>query len=106
MIEFLKRLVLLPIDPFALWLYYVPAAICLVVYSIRTTREYRVDYKNSLKDNYYPKLTVGVILRRILAALLPTFNIFAVVFNCSGSIFDFIGKVFDMPLIPKRKKSE
>jgi hypothetical protein len=106
MIQFLKNLLLLPVDPLAIWLYYLPASICLVVYFIRTAREYRLDYLNSSKDYYRPELTVGLILGRLLAALLPTFNIFAVVFNCSGSIFAFIEKVFNMPLVPKKKKPE
>lgn len=83
--------------------YWFPLAICVIVYSIGTLRDYRGDIESSKKDYYNPSLTVGTIVCRILASIIPVFNIFAMVFDCMASVFRWIGEVFDFPLVPKRK---
>jgi hypothetical protein len=86
----------------ALFTYWIPLAVCSTVYFFRIIKLYKRDLKMCDTSSYYPKLTIGVIVGYIFASLMPVINILAMVFDCLGSIFKFIGCTFDTPLVRKR----
>lgn len=88
----------------ALFVYWVPLFICAVVYFFRTIKLYKADLKNREKLNFYtPTLTVGLIVWFITCTITPCINLFALVFDCASSVFIWIGKVLDIPLVPDKK---
>ncbi|HEY9146568.1 MAG TPA: hypothetical protein VIN36_07770 [Thiobacillus sp.] len=92
----------------ALCLYWLPMALCLYGYSVRTFRDYRQDVKRRESLAFYmPDLTVGVVVGRFLMAVFPIANLLAAVFDVApevfGDFFRWIGKALDIPLVPKRK---
>lgn len=100
-------------DTLSIYTYWIPLAVCLVVYLLRFLELYRTDLEESKKEYYYPKLTVGYIIGHLFLAIVPIINLFALVFDCFGSIFGyirsfllFIDKVFDIPLVPKPSKKK
>lgn len=97
----------------AFCLYWLPLALCLYGYSVRTFRDYRkdvADRDDAEHGRYYvPTLTIGLILGRLLMALVPVANLLAAIFNVApevfGDFFRWLGRTFDMPLVPKRKRT-
>lgn len=89
----------------ALFTYWVPLAVCLIVYAFRFVETYREDVKKSAESYYVPTLTIGAILGHILLAVVPAVNLFAMVFDCTASVFRWLGRVLDVPLVRKRKSS-
>lgn len=91
----------------AFGLYWMPLALCLYGYTVRTYRDYRKDLAAREKDYYFPELTVGLIVGRLVLAVVPVGNLFAAVFNVApevfGDFFRWLGKALDIPLVPKRK---
>ena len=112
--KFLELLKILSINNvIAIYTYWIPLVVCLVVYLFRFLELYRTDLEESKKEYYYPKLTVGYILGHIFLAIAPIINLFALVFDCLGSIFGylrslffFLEKIFDIPLVPKPSKKK
>lgn len=89
-------------------LYWVPAAICAVGYTLRTWKNYQKDvYNLANKSPYFPTDTVGNVLGRVAATLCPVINLFAVVFDLGPkalrNFFKYFGNVLDRPLVPRRK---
>ena len=89
----------------ALFTYWVPLAVCLLVYAFRFVECYREDVKKCAEKYYTPKVTIGAILGHILLAVVPAVNLFAMVFDCTASVFRWLGRVLDVPLVRKRKSS-
>ncbi len=89
----------------ALFTYWVPLAVCLIVYAFRFVRCYREDVQASKDKYYHPKVTIGAILGHILLAVVPAVNLFAMVFDCAASVFRWFGDVLDVPLVRKRESS-
>lgn len=87
----------------AIFLYWIPALICLSVYSVRAVRYYKDDLTKCTDDYYRPNLTVGRLVWWILCSITPGANLFALVFDCASSIMGFLVDVLDIPLVPKRK---
>lgn len=91
----------------AFFLYWLPLALCLYGYTVRTFRDYRKDVAAREKDYYHPELTIGLIVGRLVMAVLPIGNLFAAVFNVApevfGDFFRWVGKALDIPLVPKKK---
>lgn len=87
----------------ALYTYWIPLTVCLVVYAFRFVSTYRSDVKDCAKDHYHPSLTIGAILGHLMLAVVPAVNLFAMVFDCAASVFRWLGRVLDVPLVPKRK---
>jgi len=83
----------------ALYTYWIPLVVCTVVYLVRFVAYYRADLKASAGQYYTPKLTVGHIVWHIIVATLPAINIFAMVFDCSGAVFRWLGKAMNIPLV-------
>lgn len=92
----------------AIYTYWIPLVVCLVVYLFRFLELYRADLEKSKNEYYYPTLTIGYIIGHLLLAITPIVNLFALVFDCFGSIFGyfrsfllFLDKIFNIPLVPK-----
>jgi hypothetical protein len=97
----------------AIYTYWIPLVVCLVVYLFRFLQLYRDDLRESDSDYYHPRLTVGYILGHLFLAIAPVINLFALVFDCFGSIFGyirsfllFLDKIFNIPLVPKPSKKK
>lgn len=88
----------------ALLVYWIPLFICAGVYFFRTISLYKTDLKKSDEMYYNPTLTIGLIVWFIVLTLTPCVNLLALVFDCAGSVFIWLGKVLDIPLVPKRKR--
>ncbi len=88
----------------ALYTYWIPLSVCSVVYVMRCAAGYRADVKASSEKYYSPKLTVGYIVWHILISVIPGVNIFAMVFDCAGSVFRWLGEVMDVPLVRGKNK--
>lgn len=88
----------------ALFVYWIPAAICISVYCIRFVAMYQNDLSKSKEEYYRPELTIGLIIWFIGCALIPGVNLFALVFDCASSVFKWLGSVLNIPLVPKRAK--
>lgn len=90
----------------AIWLYWVPLLVCLIGYLSDCVSDYKSDYERHTTDFYYPKLTVGKILGRLIVSFVPGVNIaialFSHFFILISKFFHYLGKVFDIPLIPAR----
>lgn len=109
-------------------LYWLPLSICVVGYTIRTFENYQKDVAERDKYTRYldlkamksedgrtvdaratcyysPTDTIGTLIGRALISLLPVGNLWAAMFDVSPRLFkkffDFIEKVFDMPLVPR-----
>lgn len=87
----------------AILVYWVPAAICFVVYFFRCIGLYKKDMGSCGERYYTPELTIGTILWFVLASVTPCANLFALVFDCLASVFKWLGAFFDIPLVPKRR---
>lgn len=117
MIEWIKEMVLTPW--IALLLYGLPLVLCVIGYIGRTFRDYRRDVRNrdtwdeqvrtgkSADSYYFPELTIGTIIGRALVAILPVGNLIAAIFDVAPKLFDrlfdWIERIFDQPLVPKRR---
>jgi hypothetical protein len=86
----------------ALFTYWIPLAICLSVYFFRTIKLYRLDLSNCNDKFYTPTLTIGLIVWMFLLAITPAINLFALVFDCAGSVFKWLGKSLNIPLVKKQ----
>ncbi len=87
-------------------LYWIPLVICLIGYSIKTIKQYLKDKKvRETPGTYYiPSLTIGTVLARILATVLPTINLIAAIFDIvpklSSQLFLLVDDLFCYPLVP------
>jgi hypothetical protein len=104
-------------------LYWVPASICACGYTLRTWANYQTDIKDKDRDEaekdaestnhrvkfYSPTDTLGALIGRGLVTVLPVSSCRAASFDVAprlfSSLFTAIGKVFDQPLVPKRKQN-
>jgi hypothetical protein len=86
----------------ALFVYWIPLAICVPVYLFRIIGLYKSDLDKSSNDHYRPELTVGLIVWWVICAITPAVNLFALVFDCASSVFEWLGKFLDIPLVAKR----
>ncbi len=86
----------------ALFVYWIPTAICVAVYLFRSIGLYKRDLKKCDEKYYSPQLTIGLIIGYTILAITPCVNLFAMVFDCLGSVFKWLGRFMDIPLVPKR----
>lgn len=102
----------------AFGLYWLPAAFCAFGYLLRTAKNFRKDREKRVTPGAYysPTDTLGTLIGRAVLTILPIGNLLAGVFDLApevfGRFFDWIGKVFNQPLVPdfadgeqRRKKS-
>lgn len=96
-------------------LYWLPLSLCAYGYSIRTWLNFQKDVlarekaesQEGAKYFYSPTDTIGTLIGRAIVSLLPVANLWAASFDVAprmfSSFFSWLGRVFDMPLVPKRK---
>lgn len=106
-------------------LYWLPLSLCAYGYTVRTWLNYQKDVttreaaekdlraadtdlgRRSATYYYSPTDTVGTLIGRGLAATIPVVNLWAACFDVAprlfASMFKWFGRVFDQPLVPKRK---
>lgn len=89
-------------------LYWVPLSFCAGGYTVRTWINYQKDVNTRKSEDYYsPTDTIGTLIGRALVSLLPIANLWATAFDVAPevfkSFFKWIGSVFDIPLVPKKK---
>ena len=65
----------------ALFVYWIPLAICLSVYFFRTIKIYKQDLSQCTRERYDPELTIGLIVWYLLISIIPAVNLFALVFE-------------------------
>lgn len=108
----------------AVGLYWLPLALCAFGYFLRTWRDVQKDKAarfESLRTDpppgrervgwyapsYHPSVTIGTLLGRGLVSICPIANLCAAIFDVApelfGKFFEWIGRVFDQPLVPKPK---
>lgn len=92
---------------FAVLLYWLPMASCLVFYTARTARGYMRDKARRAGADgayYVPSETVGGILGRALVSIVPVANLWAAFFDLAPNVFErlfeWIGATFNQPLVP------
>lgn len=88
----------------AIFVYWVPALVCLTVYLFRSLRLYRLDLEKCTEKFYSPSLTIGLIVWMVICAVTPGINLFTLVFDCASSVFKWLGSVLNIPLVPKRRE--
>jgi len=86
-------------------LYYLPLTLCAYGYTVRTYKTYRRDIESrESRSVYTPELKVGTIIGYGLVTIIPIANLCAAVFDIAPEVFhdffEWLGKVFDMPLVP------
>lgn len=101
-------------------LYWVPVSVCVYGYTVRTWLNYQKDVgqrekvqtQQPDKDGRVPKFysptdTIGTLIGRALVTALPVANIWAAAFDVApklfSTLFKWIGRVFDQPLVPRHK---
>lgn len=104
-------------------LYWLPLLLCAYGYTVRTWMNYQKDVADreasellskseltklkSYAPYYSPTDTIGILIGRGLASVIPVVNLWAACFDVAprlfSAMFAWIGRVFDQPLVPKRK---
>jgi hypothetical protein len=91
-------------------LYWLPASLCVYGYTVRTWLNFQKDTKARAEaarpSNYYPTDNMGDLIGRAVVAVVPIANIWAAAFDVApkmcATMFNWIGRVFDAPLVPRR----
>jgi len=92
-------------------LYWVPLSFCWVGYTIRTAQNYMKDKSEREKEKYYsPTDTIGTLIGRGIASIVPVVNLWAALFDVAPHIFrkafQWVETVFNQPLVPKKRKDD
>lgn len=92
----------------ALVLYWVPLVFCALFYIVRSGQDFANDKRRrEFERTYYPTITIGTLIGRGLASVIPVVNLFAAIFDVSPvafkKMFTLIGEIFDQPLVPQSK---
>lgn len=93
-------------------LYWLPLAFCVYGYSVETWIDFRKDIRMraaAIDPGYYqPGLTVGTLISHVIMTVVPIVNLFAAIFDLAPDVFgrfiSLVEKVFDQPLVPRRKR--
>lgn len=87
-------------------LYWVPLAVCVFGYTMRTAQNYLTDKKDRETEGkfYTPTDTLGTLIGRAIVSLLPVANLWAGAFDLAPDLlsgfFKRIEKIFNVPLVP------
>jgi hypothetical protein len=89
-------------------LYWLPLSLCVYGYTIRTWLNYQKDVKDRESMEFYsPTDTIGTLIGRGLASTIPVVNLWAASFDVAprlfSALFKWLGRIFDQPLVPKKK---
>lgn len=91
-------------NKFTLLAYFVLLAICSITYLTRSIGLYKQDLIDCQKSHYRPSLTIGKLVGYIFLSVTPCINIFALVFDCLGSVLKMIGRTLDIPFVRHQPK--
>ena len=93
--------------------YWIPLILCTVGYTVRTAKEIKHDVNDRRQSDlsphayYYPSVTVGTIVGRLLLTAAPLINIAAFVTDLGldmiSRTYELACKAFDHPLVPSRR---
>jgi len=98
-----------------LLLYWLPMVGCLILYSIRSGKQYQKDKTYREEDHannkgeycYSPTLTIGTLIGRFVVSFIPVANLIALAVDLAPgalrTFFKWVEKTFDIPLVPKYK---
>lgn len=98
----------------ALYLYWIPLALCLIGYSVRSINNYRNELAR--RDEcirtgygYFPTLTLGTLVGRVFCSVIPGLNLVSLVFSVGGPMLSeicrFFSDILNIPLVhPHNKK--
>ncbi len=93
-------------------LYWLPLSVCAYGYTVRTWLNYQKDVKAREKaetegKGYTPTDTVGTLIGRAIVSITPIANLWAGAFDVAprlfSSFFGWLGRIFDQPLVPKKR---
>lgn len=90
----------------ALGLYWLPLAFCAYGYLVRTAHNFAKDRRTRVTPGAYysPTDTLGTLIGRGFVTIIPLANVCAAVFDLApevfGRFFDWISRVFNVPLVP------
>lgn len=93
----------------AIGLYWLPASLCAFGYTLRSWRNYQADLARRDRDtiHYYPNETIGRLIGRAVVTIVPVANLWAAAFDVAprlfSGVFDWIGRVFNQPLVPQKR---
>lgn len=94
----------------AIVVYWLPLSFCAAGYTVRTWRRFSADRRRRDTDgrNYYPTDTIGSLIGRAFVTVLPIGNAWAALFDLAPELFreffEWVSKVFNQPLVPKRER--
>ena len=85
-------------------IYFVPLGICSITYLFRSIGLYKQDLIDCQSNYYRPSLTVGKLVGYVFLSVTPCINIFALVFDCLGSVLKVIWRTLDIPFVRHQPK--
>ena len=99
----------------AMGLYWMPLALCAYGYTLRAAYRFSKDRRDRAKADteksayyYFPTITIGTLVGYAVLSVMPIANLFSAIFDVApkpfASMFEWFGKVLDIPLVPKRNK--
>jgi hypothetical protein len=95
----------------AIGLYWVPLALCLYGYTIKTWTNYQIDAKKREEDSenyYYPTDRLGDLIGRVIISVCPIWNLGKAIFDVAprvfASFFRLLDDILNIPLVPPRPK--
>lgn len=98
---------------FGICLYWLPLVLCAFGYTVRTAKNIQKDKEERSRiekkgEGYYePTDTIGDLIGRSVITIIPIGNLWAALFDVSPEVFErlfeWIGKTFNQPLVPRRK---
>jgi hypothetical protein len=90
------------------WWYALPFLITLTLSTIETLYGIRQDFvRRRVKSSYFPRITYGIVLRRVLCGFIPAINIGCAVYfilRAFEAVADAFAATFNMPVVPEVKK--
>lgn len=97
-------------------LYWLPLVVCTVGYTFRSMVnhdkdvEARAAYVMGEKNAYHPRETIGHLVGRFFATIIPGLNLWCAVMDVSPKMFvrffDWIGNTFSQPLVPEVERQK
>jgi hypothetical protein len=91
-----------------LWLYALPAAVCLAYAAVDSAADYRDDLRKRDLEYYSPELKVGTVVWRVLLALCPAVNVLRALLRflprLVGRLVSAVEDLMSLPLVPARRK--
>lgn len=104
-----------------IYLYWLPLLVCALGFTIRTWVNFQQDHQsrsvyethraekrhtNVYVETYRPTDTIGTLIARAIVTFVPIANLWVALFDLTPMMLSrylgAIGKLFDIPLVPRR----